>query len=91
MTLATQRREYELAQFCEQLTLELAIISEQKTANVIQLLKKSRRENPQSFRRTDHEAQTMSQPTNPPVLEAIKQTHAEFDLERVPARQHPVR
>ena len=34
LILATQRREYQLAQLREQLTLELAIISEQKTAKV---------------------------------------------------------
>ena len=32
LILATQRREYQLAQLREQLTLELAILSEQKTA-----------------------------------------------------------
>ena len=41
LILATQRREYQLAQLREQLTLELAILSEQKTAKVIQLLEKS--------------------------------------------------
>jgi len=38
LILATQQREYQLAQPREQLTLELAILSEQKTAKVIQLL-----------------------------------------------------
>ena len=38
LILATQRREYQLAQLREQLTLELAILSEQETAKVIQLL-----------------------------------------------------
>ena len=37
LILATQRREYQLAQLREQLTLELAILSEQKTAKVIPL------------------------------------------------------
>ena len=44
LILATQRREYQLAQLREQLTLELAILSEQKTAKVIQLLEESRRD-----------------------------------------------
>ena len=43
--LATQRREDQLAQLHEQLNLELAILSEQKTAKVIQLLEESRRDN----------------------------------------------
>jgi uncharacterized membrane protein len=38
LILATQRRENQLAQLREQLNLELAILSEQKTAKVIQLL-----------------------------------------------------
>jgi len=38
LILATQQCEYQLAQLREQLTLELAILSEQKTAKVIQLL-----------------------------------------------------
>ena len=41
LILATQRREYQLAQLREQLTLELAILSEQKTAKVIQLLEET--------------------------------------------------
>ena len=42
LLLTTQRREDELAQHREQLTLELAILSEQKTAKVIQLLEACR-------------------------------------------------
>ena len=45
LILATQRRENQLAQLREQLNLELAILSEQKTAKVIQLLEESRRDN----------------------------------------------
>jgi uncharacterized membrane protein len=53
LILATQRREYQLAQLREQLTLELAILSEQKTAKVIQLLEESRRDNPLICNRVD--------------------------------------
>ena len=38
LILATQRREDQLAQLREQLNLELPILSEQKTAKVIELL-----------------------------------------------------
>ena len=44
LILATRRREDQLTQRREQLTLELAILSEQKTAKIIQLLEESRRE-----------------------------------------------
>jgi hypothetical protein len=75
--LATQQREYQLAQLREQLTLELAILSEQKTAKVIQLLEESRRDNPLIRNRVDQEAEAMAQPADPQsVLDAIKETHA---------------
>jgi uncharacterized membrane protein len=81
LILATQSREYELAQLREKLTLELAIINEQKTSKIIQLLEEARRENPQSPSRSDHQAQAMAQPTNAhSILEALRQTHAEFEL-----------
>ena len=80
LILATQRREYQLAQLREQLTLELAILSEQKTAKVIQLLEESRRDNPLIRNRVDQEAEAMAQPADPQsVLQAIKETHAEAE------------
>jgi uncharacterized membrane protein len=65
LILATQQREYQLAQLREQLTLELAILSEQKTAKVIQLLEESRRDNPLIRDRVDQEAEAMAQPADP--------------------------
>ena len=80
LILATQRREYQLAQLREQLTLELAILSEQKTAKVIQLLEESRRDNPLIRDRVDQEAEAMARPADPQsVLQAIKETHAEAE------------
>ena len=80
LILATQRREYQLAQLREQLTLELAILSEQKTAKVIQLLEESRRDNPLIRNRVDQVAEAMAQPADPQsVLDAIKETHAEAE------------
>jgi uncharacterized membrane protein len=77
LILATQQREYQLR---EQLTLELAILSEQKTAKVIQLLEESRRDNPLIRNRVDQEADAMAQPADPKsVLDAIKETHAEAE------------
>jgi uncharacterized membrane protein len=60
--------------------LELAILSEQKTAKVIQLLEESRRDNPLIRSRVDQEAEAMAQPADPQsVLDAIKETHAEAE------------
>jgi uncharacterized membrane protein len=77
LILGAQRHEDQLTQHRELLTLELAILSEQKTAKVIQLLEEVRRDNPLIHDRVDREAEVMAQPANPQsVLEAIKETHA---------------
>jgi uncharacterized membrane protein len=73
LILATQRRENELASHHEHLTLELAILSEQKTAKIISLLEELRVDHPDIHDRIDDEATAMSAPTDPQsVLETIK-------------------
>ena len=80
LILATQRREDQLTQRREQLTLELAILRDQKTAKIIQLLEESRRDNPQMHDRHDPEAEAMAQPADPgSVLAAIRETHAKAE------------
>jgi uncharacterized membrane protein len=80
LVLATQRREDLLARHRELLLLELAILSEQKTAKVIQLLEEVRRDNPHIRDRIDQEAEAMAQPADPQsVLEVIKETHAKVE------------
>ena len=80
LILATQQRAYQLAQLREQLALELAILSEQKTAKVIQLLEESRRDNPLIRARVDQEAEAMAQPADSQsVLDAIKEIHDEAE------------
>ena len=81
MILTTQRRQDQLAQHREQLTLELSILSEQKTAKIIQLMEEARRDNPGLRNRVDEEAAAMAIPADPQsVLNAIKETHAEAEL-----------
>ena len=54
------------------LILELAILSEQKIAKVIQLLEESRRDNPNMLNRRDPEAETMGRAADTQsVLNAI--------------------
>jgi uncharacterized membrane protein len=78
LILATQRREDQLAQHREHLILELALLGEQKTAKVIELLEEFRRDNPLIRNRIDQEAADMAQPADPQrVLDAIKEIHAE--------------
>jgi uncharacterized membrane protein len=73
--LATQRREDQLAQHREMLILELALLSEQKTAKVIQLLEESRRDNPFMGDRVDPAADAMGQPVDAQsVIDVIKET-----------------
>jgi uncharacterized membrane protein len=76
LILSTQRRADRLASHREQLTLELAILAEQKSAKTIQLLEELRRDHPMIKDRVDPVAEQMATPADPEaVLEAIKETH----------------
>ncbi len=78
LILATQRREYQLARSREQLTLELALLGEQKTTKVIQLLEEARRDNPFLRDRVDHQAEAMARSSDTDsARNAIKETQAE--------------
>ena len=80
LILITQRHDDQLSQHREQFTLELVILSEQKTAKIIQLLEEIRRDNPHIHNRIDEEANAMAQPADPStVLDAIKEIHAETE------------
>ena len=80
LILTTQRREDQLAGYREQLTLELAILGEQKSAKIIALLEELRRDSPAIRNRVDEEAAAMSVPADPQtVLDAIKGSE-ELDL-----------
>ena len=77
LILSTQRRDDELTSYREQLTLELAILGEQKSAKIIELLEELRRDDPTIRNRIDHDAAAMSAPADPQaVLDAIKDSHA---------------
>lgn len=79
LILTTQRREDQLTSHREQLTLELAILSEQKAAKIIALLEEMRRDSPTLRDRHDPEAVALSTPADPQaVLDAIKDTHEEM-------------
>ncbi len=72
--LVTQRREDELSELREQLTLELAMLSEHKTAKLIELVEELRRDMPNVRDRADPEAASLSQPADPEaVLEVLKE------------------
>ena len=72
--LITQRREDELGELREQLTLELAMLAEQKSAKTIELLEELRRDLPSVRDRSDHEAQVLAKPADPEaVLDALRE------------------
>ena len=78
LILTTQRREDELTGLREQLTLELAILSEQKSAKIIALLEELRRDDPHISDRQDPDAEAFSTPADPDaVLDALKDTSAD--------------
>jgi uncharacterized membrane protein len=76
LVLMSQRRRDELAELRDQLTLELAILTEQKVAKLIDLQEEARRDNPLLANRVDRQAEAMSAPADPEaVLEAFKESH----------------
>jgi len=78
--LATQRKEDELGSYREQLTLQLAILSEQKSAKIISLLEEIRRDSPTLRNRIDEEADAMSVITDHrAVFEAIRSSDDEAE------------
>ena len=73
--LTTQRRADKLAGLREQLTLELSILAEQKSAKIIGLLEELRRDAPNISDRRDEDADALSRRTDPDaVLDALKDT-----------------
>lgn len=90
LILITAQREREIGQHREQLTLELAILSEQKSAKIIQLIEEARRDNPLIGDRHDPEAAQLSVPADPEaVLDAIKDTHGMIGDGKSAERQAP--
>ena len=75
LILTTQRREDKLAGLRDQLTLELSILSEQKSAKIIGLLEELRRDDPNISNRPDERAKALATPADPnAVLDALKDT-----------------
>jgi uncharacterized membrane protein len=75
LILATQRRADRLAQRRAQLTLELALVNEQKAAKIVELLEELRRDHPRIADRLDSDAAAMAKPADPEsVLIAIERS-----------------
>jgi uncharacterized membrane protein len=75
LILISQRRKDQLSELREELTLQLAIVTEQKGAKIVSLIEEMRRDSPQLMNRVDVQAEAMSAPTDPEAMaEAIKET-----------------
>jgi len=75
LILTTQRREEQLSSQRDQLLLELAILNDQKSSKIIELLEELRRDQPTIADRIDKEANTMSTPSDRhSVMDAIKES-----------------
>ena len=73
LILATQKREDQIDKQRSQLTLELALLSEQKSAKLIALIEEMRRDSPSLADRIDPESDAMSQPADAhSVLDEIR-------------------
>jgi uncharacterized membrane protein len=83
LILITQSREDALERHRDQLTLELAIMSERKSAKIIELLEELRRDNPLVLNRVDDTAAAMAKPADPvAVLNAIEEVHRIVEEEK---------
>jgi uncharacterized membrane protein len=72
LILVTQRREDALAERRAQLTLELALLSDRRSAKIIALLEELRRDAPGLADRIDRESDAMQQPADPKaVMDAL--------------------
>jgi uncharacterized membrane protein len=74
--LIVQRRAQKLGDHREQLMLQLALLSDQKTAKLIALIEELRRDDPLIRNRSDHQAEELTKTVNPEtVLDAIREVH----------------
>ena len=80
LILITQRYDDEIARHREQLTLELAMLSERKSAKIIQLIEQMRQDSPHLETRADQEAAVMSDAVDPQrVLADLKNAYQSSD------------
>jgi uncharacterized membrane protein len=74
--LIVQRRSQKLGDHREQLMLQLALLSDQKTGKLIALIEELRRDDPLIRDRADRQAEEFTRTVDPEtVLEAIREVH----------------
>jgi uncharacterized membrane protein len=90
LILITQQRDDALAERRDQLTLELAVISDRKSAKIIELLEELRRDIPSVSNRDDAQASEMAEADDPKdILAAIQTSHDGIPAETKKARRLP--
>ncbi len=83
MILIVQRHDDELSARRAQLTLELSILAERKTAKIIELLEEFRLNDPHQSNRRDEVAEALAEPSDPQVvLNAIRSAHEKAGAEQ---------
>jgi uncharacterized membrane protein len=80
LVLSTQQRDDEIGDHREKLTLQLAVLADQRLAKIVSMLEDLRRDDPHIADRADTQAQAMSVPTDPhAVSNAIRTMDADDD------------
>ena len=95
LIVISQQRAGKLAERREQMTLELTLLTEQKTAKIIARIEELRRDSPAVYNRIDSDAREMSTRVDPVhVLGAIEETASEIkkhpgpqELSKEPAKE----
>jgi len=81
VVLITQNRQGKLAERREQLDLQMSLLTEQRTAKIIDLLEELRRDMPSVRNRVDAEADALTKTINPHEVLATLETMMEERLE----------
>ena len=79
MILITQNRQGEITSRLEHLDLQMSLLTEQKTAKIIELLEEMRRDSPTLPNRVDMEAEALKEASDPEIV----LTALEFKLKQV--------
>ena len=87
VVLITQNRQGKLAERREQLDLQMSLLTEQRTAKIIDLLEELRRDMPSVRNRVDAEAEALIQTVDPHEVLATLETKLEESLEATAASE----
>ncbi|MCW3061725.1 MAG: hypothetical protein JWQ02_3546 [Capsulimonas sp.] len=87
VVLITQNRQGKLAERREQLDLQMSLLTEQRTAKIIDLLEELRRDMPSVHNRVDPEAEALIKTVDPQEVLAALETRLEETMETTAAAQ----